>query len=101
MYNYHNNHKNNHKKNNNQKHFAPRNDYSGAAMSAINRAYRDTTALSSSEVRSMMNYINTHRFYQSPAPSLHRVIDTYKNTTYLSSSDCRNQMWNVLHKYSR
>ena len=100
MYNYHNNHKK-HNNHNNQKHFAPRNDYSGAAISAINRAYREVNGFNSYDVRDMISYVNSHRFYQSPAPSIHGVIDTYKKTNGFNSYDVRDQIWKSLRKYSR
>lgn len=76
-------------------------DCTKSVISVINRAYRETSILTSYDAQKMINYVTLHQFRQSPAQAMHSIINTYENTSILSSYDARNQLWNILHPYSR
>ena len=82
-------------------HYHPKRDCTTSIISVINRAYRETSILSSYDAQKMINYVTSHRFGQSPAQAMHSISNTYENTSILSSYDARNQLWNILHRYSR
>ena len=82
-------------------HYHPKRDCTKSIISVINRAYRETSILSSCDAQKIINYVTLHCFGQSPAQAMHSISNTYENTSILSSYDARNQPRNILHRYSR
>ena len=95
------NHHNNRHTSNRPNTYRPHRDYTRSIIAAIKRAYRDIPGFFGDDAKSMMSFVNSHRFNQSPVSALHAAIDSYRDCSFVYSDDVKRQMWKILHKFGR